>query len=412
MNRNEVEVVVIGAGAAGIAAARYLHDAGVDCLLVEARDRLGGRGWSVAAPDGATIDLGCGWLHSADRNEWTGIARAQGRVIDESTPPWARPALEIGFPRVQQLAFAQARNAFFARLEDLARQDADMPASAALEQGSPWNGLIRTSMGIIVGGELERISVRDFDNYADTEVNWRVAEGFGTVIAAHVATVPVALGCPMTHIDHSGKKLRIETARGTIVAEKAIVTLPTSVLAAMDTLFVPGLPAKIEAANNLPLGLDEKLYIALEQADEFEPESRVFGRIDRVTAAYHMRPLGKPMIEAYFGGTLAADLEKGGAAAFYDHAVSDLTALFGARFADRMKPIAVHAWGNDLFARGAYSFALPGYADCRQTLAAPIDNRLFFAGEACSQHDFSTAHGAYRSGISAAEQVLATRKSV
>ena len=410
MNWSEVEVVIIGGGAAGIAAAKHLHTAGVDCLLVEARERLGGRGFSVATPAG-TIDLGCGWLHSAERNPWTDIAARQGRTIDKSVPPWTKPALEVGFPLTEQRACGEARAAFFERLEALAHDEADLPASAALIPGERWNALIRTTMSIIAGGELEDMSSRDFDNYADTETNWRVAEGFGAVIAAHATGVPVALDCAVTRIDHAGKRIRVETARGVIEARQVIVTLPTSVLVAMEDLFFPALPGKIDAARGLPLGLDDKLYLALEHADEFERDSRVFGRTDRLTGAYHMRPSGLPMIEAYIGGKLAGDLERGGANAFFDFAVSELSALFGREFARRLRPIGGHAWGTDPYARGAYSFARPGYAGCRQVLAASVDGRLFFAGEACSKHDFSTAHGAFLTGIDAAQQALVHRKN-
>ncbi|MGB6756529.1 MAG: FAD-dependent oxidoreductase, partial [Xanthobacteraceae bacterium] len=118
-----------------------------------------------------------------------------------------------------------------------------------------------------------------------------------------------------------------------------------------------------------------------------------------------------PLIEGYFAGGLAADLEAGGDGAFFDFAVSELVGLFGSDFAHRLKPIKVHRWAHDPYALGSYSFALPGYADSRQILAAPVDNRLFFAGEACSAHDFSTAHGGYFTGVAAAEQVIALRRT-
>lgn len=410
MSKSETEVAIVGGGAAGIAAAKRLHEAGIDCLLIEARDRLGGRGFSIAAPGGATIDLGCGWLHSADVNPWSEIAYAQGRTIDKTPPPWTRAALDIGFPLDQQRAFTEALHAFYDRMEIVARQDTDAPVSAALAPGNKWNALIGSIGTYISGGEVERVSARDFDNYADTDVNWRVVEGYGTTIAAHADGVPCVLDCAVRRIDRSGKRLRIDTSRGAIDADKVIVTLPTSVMAKMEDLFAPALPEKIEAAHNLPLGLNDKLFIALEGADEFERDGRLFGRTDGATATYHLRPLGRPMIEAYFGGALAGDLEKGGAPAFYDFAVKELTGLLGNAFAARLKPITIHPWGTDPYAYGAYSFALVGKAHCRQVLAASVDDRLFFAGEACSEHDFSTAHGAYRTGISAAEQVIAARR--
>ncbi|MGA9196150.1 MAG: FAD-dependent oxidoreductase, partial [Pseudolabrys sp.] len=170
------------------------------------------------------------------------------------------------------------------------------------------------------------------------------------------------------------------------------------------------LPDKIEAARGLPLGLADKLFLSLDNAEEFEKDSRLFGATDRTaTATYHFRPFGHPQIEVYFGGRLAHDLEAAGESAFFDFALSELTRLFGSTFAQRVKPIHVHRWGNDPFANGSYSYALPGMAECRRKLAAAVDDRLFFAGEACSTADFSTAHGGWITGVVAAEQVIAAR---
>jgi monoamine oxidase len=185
----------------------------------------------------------------------------------------------------------------------------------------------------------------------------------------------------------------------------------SAILAESDELFAPSLPDKIQAAQNLPLGLADKLFLSLDHAEEFEKDSRLFGATDRTaTATYHLRPFGRPQIEAYFGGRLAADLESEGEDAFFRFAVSQLTGLLGTGFAQRVKPIRIHRWRADPFARGSYSYALPGMSERRAVLAAPVDNRIFFAGEACSRADFSTAHGGWTSGVAAAGQVLSARK--
>jgi monoamine oxidase len=199
-------------------------------------------------------------------------------------------------------------------------------------------------------------------------------------------------------------------ADGAIKADAAIVTLPSALLADETLSFIPLLPEKIAAAAGLPLGFADKLFLSLSGAEEFDRESRLFGRTDRsATGVYHFRPFGRPRIEAYFGGRLAAELEAAGEAAFADFAAAELVGLLGGDFARRVKPLALHRWGSDPFARGSYSYALPGRAECRDVLAAPVDDRLFFAGEACSRHDYSTAHGAFFSGVAAAEQAIATR---
>jgi monoamine oxidase len=411
---SDFETVVIGGGAAGIAAARRLHQAGVNCLIVEARPRLGGRAWTIADASGHPLDLGCGWLHSADRNPWVAVAEEQQRTIDKTRPPWARSALPYRFPEDEQHEFRKAQEDFFKRVGERARREPDVPAAALLAPECRWNNLIGAIGTYISGAELDRVSARDFDNYDDTGVNWRVVEGYGATIAACGAGLPAVLDCPVLRIDHQGKRLKIETPHGEMTASQAIVTLPTAVLADTGQLFAPALPDKTQAARGLPLGLADKLFLSLGDAEEFDKDSRLFGATDRsATATYHLRPFGRPQIEAYFGGRLAADLEAGGAAAFFDFAVSELTQQLGNDFARRVKPIHLHRWGADPFARGSYSYALPGMADCRATLAAPVDGRLFFAGEACSRGDFSTAHGGWITGVAAADQAIsALRKNV
>ncbi|HEX4408187.1 MAG TPA: NAD(P)/FAD-dependent oxidoreductase [Xanthobacteraceae bacterium] len=411
MAKSDVQVVVVGGGSAGVAAARHLHRAGVDCLLVEARSRLGGRAYTYVDTSGNALDLGCGWLHSADHNSWVEVAAEQGATIDKTPPPWSRTSLETGFPRADQDDFQRTMHEFYVRLERAAQNEPDVAASTMLDPASRWNGLINSIGTYITGMDLDRVSAKDFDRYEDTGVNWRVFKGYGTLIADAGAALPQMRDCAVRGIDHSGKRLRIETVKGAITADQAIVTIPTSVLAAESVAFTPALPDKIDAARGLPLGLDNKLFIALDRAEDFTAETRLFGRTDRKgTGGYHLRPFGRPMIEGYFGGGLAMELEAKGDDAFFDFAVSELVGLFGGDFARRLKPIAVHCWGRDPFALGSYSSALPGFADCRTTLATPIDDRLFFAGEACSPHYFSTAHGGYESGVTAAGQAIKARR--
>jgi monoamine oxidase len=410
MPGTDVEVVVVGGGAAGVAAARRLCDAGVDCLIVEARARLGGRAWTVTDASGFALDLGCGWLHSADRNPWVAVAQKQGASIDKTPPAWERPS-PVAFPRAEHDQYHEAMDRFFARLEQVAANEIDVPAAAALEPGCRWNGLINAISTYISGAEWDRVSAKDFDRYADSGVNWRVVEGLGSVVAAAGAKLPAMLDCPVHGVDHSGKRLRVETTRGAIAADQVIVTIPSTLLAKEQIKFTPALPKKTHAAQGLPLGLDDKLFMALDGAEEFERDTRVFAHTDRAaTAAYQFKPLGRPQIEAFFGGNLAAELEAGGDGAFFEFAVAELVGVFGSAFARRLKPIRIHRWGLDPFALGAYSYALPGYADCRATLAEPVDDRMFFAGEACSTHDFSTAHGGFNTGVAAADQVIAARR--
>lgn len=413
MTYRETDVVIVGGGAAGIAAARVLGDAGAAYLLLEARDRLGGRAWTVQDASGYALDMGCGWLHSADRNPWLEIAQNQGCVVDRTLPPWQRPSAHVGKSADSVEAFAVALARFRDEVESLPADAPDKAAAALLEPSNPSNALIDAVSTYYSGAELSKVSARDLARYEDNGVNWRLPEGYGRVIATHGYGLHVEVNCEAIRVDHGGRNVKVETNRGVFEAHAVIVTLPSRIIAERDNLFSPALPDKSEAASNLPLGLADKLFLSLEGAEEFEPDSRAFGAFDRTaTAAYQFRPFGRPLIEAYFGGDLAADLEKGGEPAFFAFASGELQALFGREFLKRIAPRPMHGWARDRWARGSYSYAKPGKADSREALAQPVNGRLFFAGEACSRADYSTAHGAYRTGVAAAVDALAALRQV
>jgi len=411
MGMADPEIVVIGAGAAGLAAARRLAASGLAVRVLEARGRVGGRA-STAVESGWPIDVGSGWLHSADENELAAIAAGRGLTIDRTPPPWRGQANHIGFSPADQEDFGVAMAGLFERLDAAGGAAAggaaaDQPGERCLDPGCRWNPLIEATSTYINGVELDGLSVHDFWNYRDTGVNWRVVEGYGTLIAGLGAGLDIIVDCAANLVDHGGADVRIATARGDLHARAVIVTVPTNVLVGGALEFRPALPDKTEAAAVLPLGLADKLFLRLDGAEEFPADSRVFGAIDRTaTGAYHMRPFGRPLIEGFFGGRLAHELEAAGEGAFAAFAIDQFAGLMGGAIRKRLHPLAASAWARDPHARGSYSHALPGHADARSRLAAPIDGRLFFAGEACSVHDFSTTHGAFRTGLAAAKAVI------
>jgi monoamine oxidase len=401
---HEVDVIVIGAGAAGVSAAHRLAPR-CSVKVLEARDRAGGRAWTVDH-SGVPLDLGCGWLHSADQNEWAEVATILGFAIDQTPPPWSRRSHQLNFSAADQAAFSDAWDRFDARVAEASRSLPDRPAAKLLEPAGRWNALLDALSTYINGVELERLSVHDFVRYRNTGVNWRVTKGYGALIQAFAAGLDIALQSPVTTIDHSGERIGVTTPHGTLTARAVVVTVPPTLIADETLRFTPALPDKVTAAAALPLGIADKVFLGVDNPDDFPVQTRLFGATDRTaTGSYHLRPFGAPMIEGYFGGELARELEAtNGFAAF---AIDQLAALLGGDMRKRLHPIAASAWQRDLYARGSYSYARIGCSDLRTVLAAPVDDRLFFAGEACSINDFSTAHGGYRTGFKAAEQVLA-----
>jgi monoamine oxidase len=199
----------------------------------------------------------------------------------------------------------------------------------------------------------------------------------------------------------------VETSQGTLTAGKVIVTVPTNLIADESIRFHPALPAKVAAARGLPLGLADKVMLALDQPDALPKDGNLRGATMRTAmGGFHLRPFGQPCIEGFFGGRFARELEDAGDGALAAQGIDEIVALLGNDFRRKLKPLSESRWAHDPFARGSYSHALPGHAGDRAVLAAPVDNRLFFAGEATSPNFFSTAHGARDSGERAAGEVL------
>ena len=232
-----------------------------------------------------------------------------------------------------------------------------------------------------------------------------MVEGYGTLVARHAAGVPTRLSTRASRIDHRGGTIRVETDAGTIETAAVVVALPTPVLARGDVAFDPRLPDKQAAADALPLGLADKIFLAVD-GPAFPPNAHLIGDPHSAcTASYRLSPFGEALVEVFVGGDCAEMLEResdAGAAAF---AIGELEALLGRDW--RFTPLARTRWRQDALIGGSYSHARVGAAGQRAVLAEPVDDRLFFAGEACSRQDFSTAHGAYETGVAAARALLA-----
>ena len=404
---SEAEVAVVGAGAAGVAAARRLVEAGISVAVLEARERAGGRAWTLEA-EGMPLDLGCEWLHSADRNVLVPLVERVGFNLCKESPDWTTRLRRGGESAAAEADWLREREAHYWAVHRAAAAAEDRPAAAVLRPGGRWNALLDAVSTWANAVELECISVKDNDRYQDTGLNWRVREGYGRLVAALAEGLPVAFGTAVSRIDHRGRALRLETGRGALGAARVIVTVPTAILAEERLAFDPPLPDKIAAAQGLPLGLADKLFLAFDGSlPGIDSDVHLVGStMRRETMSYQLRPFGRPLIRCFFGGRFAAALEREGVPAMAAWAADELAALFGAEIRRHLRPLAASLWRRDEFALGSYSYARPGEADARARLALPVEDRIFFAGEACSPNFFSTAHGAYETGIAAAEAAI------
>src|SRR4051812_568013 len=201
---SSVDIAIIGAGAAGLGAAHALRNSALDVIVLEARDRVGGRAHTIVPAPGIFFDLGCGWLHSADSNAFVEVARQLNFEIDKTRPPWREQSFDKGFPLAERQEFIAALDAFYDRAEHAAANGGDDTASHYLEPGNRWNPMIHAISTYVNGCELDRVSILDMAAYQDTGINWRVRRGYGALLAAWGAPCPLALNTEVTLIDHSG----------------------------------------------------------------------------------------------------------------------------------------------------------------------------------------------------------------
>lgn len=140
------------------------------------------RARTVSLPHDVIFDVGCGWLHSADKNPFVPIADRLGFAINKHRPPWQQQTFDAGFPRAEREEFIAAMNDFFERADE-ASEGVDSPASDFLIPGNRWNAQIDAVSTYINGCELDQVSIHDMAAYEDTEINWRVVKGYGALIA-------------------------------------------------------------------------------------------------------------------------------------------------------------------------------------------------------------------------------------
>jgi monoamine oxidase len=404
---SDVDVVIVGAGCAGLAAAKRLRTAGVTFQVVEAMDRIGGRAWTTTSDFGVPFDIGCAWLHAADRNPFFPEAQAAG---------WTLRHHDMG---LDHLWFGK-RRATAAEMEAETRAEAELAACIERHKGSSdrMSTVVEGCHALRVsatfagpmdfGADDDEISVTDYRSAAELDPNYFTREGYGALIHHWGADVPVSLGTPVRRIRWGGPGVEVETAKGTIRAKAVIVTVSTGVLAFEDIAFDPPLPeAHQEAIFDLPMGLLTKVplqvrgtRLGLKPFDDVLMERHA--RHDVYFLAF---PFDLDLMVGFVGGDFAWEMEAAGRAAAVDFMTDRLVDMFGSEARAAVSHGTMTNWGGERHVRGGYAAARPGKAHARAVLADPVAERIWFAGEALAGGLKQTAAGARLSGEAVAGRI-------
>lgn len=433
------DVIVVGAGLAGLTAGKQLRAAGRSFVILEATDRIGGRGHTDTTTFSVPLDLGGAWIHDLKTNPLTPIILGSGYTTNLTDGEaanhlffdhhFANAGEQARFERIveafeESLAVNLEHDRAAHEHLPVAEPEGD-PAAPGEASFEKLRDLVALNFGPLESAvELANSSTVDASQFLAGE-DVLLDRGFGTFIEEYGEDIRpmVQLGSPVTRIVRDDAGVTVETAKGQrLSARMALVTVSTGVLAAGKIKFEPALPVYKEAAiRGLPMGLLNKVLLEFSNSGVFprkgdKPVANAWllygGDLDRNDddMAIVFGPAGSSVAIGFFGGDRAWELEK-----LPDHGREKMIAITLAALSDMcgcdagraLVASRTTAWGSNEWTLGAYSAALPGQAAMRQKLAQPVDHQIFFAGEAC---DYSTYNGsfagAYNSALKSSHQMI------
>jgi monoamine oxidase len=404
----EVDVVIIGAGAAGIAAARRVAAANKRFALLEAGPRLGGRCATDSKIFGVPYDLGAHWIHNPDSNP---LAKAAAGFDVYAAPRTqtlrvgARPARDSELETFLAAVLRSHRG-----MSDLGKAKTDFPANRLLPKDLfDWQSTVEFMLGpYATGKDLGDISAFDMARAVERESEAFCRQGYGALLTKLGTGFGAQLSTPVEAILW-GNKLAVDTPKGNFIARAIIVTVSTGVLTSDKIEFIPPLPKRqFDAAAKLSLGSYD--HIALEMPGNplgLQKDDMVFERADGTkTAALLANVSGTDLHLVEVAGNFGRELSAQGEAAMVAFAGDWLASLFGSNAKRAIKRSHATRWNADPLTLGAMSAAAPGSADARKILMEPLGGRVWFAGEAVHETQWGTVNGAWESGTRAAEAAL------
>ncbi len=407
---DEVDVVIVGAGPAGIAAGKALQQARRSFVILEARERIGGRVFTDETL-GVPFEAGAFYIHWAERNPWAAIAsQLDVKTVDDRTLQGGFAVFDDGQPVSE--AERSSRRGAYRRISDvLSAYDHERDDSFAdlVRHQPPEIVMAAAGMALMsLGEDPERVSAADYDQL-DSGTDLAVPSGYGKLVARYGDGLPVRLSNPVTAIDWSGEGVSVATATaGTVKARAVIVTVPLGVLAHEDIFFAPALPDDTLAAiAGLRMGAMTKLALRVE-GDRLglSPFTQYFDQsAGHELINFEFWTFDQNVILATFGGDYARGVAGMGEAGAVDHVTERLLKLTGSALRDKIKAGRLAGWSEDPFAHGSYSLALPGHAKARDALFRPVGDRIWFAGEATAGPAAMTAGGAAITGMAAAQTI-------
>ena len=410
------DVVVIGAGAAGLSATAELMRRGISVSCIEGMNRIGGRCYTDMSTFGVPADHGAHWLHGHKQNEIAIFGKKHKDKFKIYKEP-DRSVVYDGKKRVNENKLWK----IYKKIEKFrTANSSDEPFMDLLPEKIKKNDWFDTAHKASMARDFgEFSSYDDSNNFYDPgwdSGNALCREGYGTLLAYYRKDVPVKLNTIVNEIKWGGQGVQVVTNKGTINAKACIVTVSAGVLKAEKIKFTPALPLRNqEALESVSMTVSNRVLMQLNKKflGKFKSDTNFYIKCDSngakspETIAYGLLKMSGTNV-CLFGisGQFSKDLENEGSEAMIDFVLNKLKSAWGSKFYEKyfIKAIAT-GWANNPFTLGGYSGGVPGKSRKRRDIKFPVGDRIFFAGEATAGA-FSTVHGANRSGIRAATDLF------
>jgi monoamine oxidase len=418
------DALVIGAGISGLTAARAFSNRGLKVIVLEARDRIGGRIWTDFST-GWPLDMGASWIHGVTGNPITKLARdfrldvlptntnLHWRWSSNGTISRNDDAIGEQFDDLMSAVDQVRERRQSANRPDVSLQEGIQEANAGRTLSEALNYAINANVEHDYGADIAQLSLYNYDQGAAfSGADVLFPRGYGQIPANIGLGQDVRLSHVVQRVERNAAGVTVITNKGTFAAPRAVITLPLGVLKTTTVQFAPALPArKTLAIRRLGSGVLNKCYLRFPR--QFWPtEPDLLGYISNQRGEWTewvnaQRYLGEPVLMGFNAGTFGNQLERQPDSAIVSSAMRALRSMFGNNVPDP-NGFKITRWASDPFSRGSYSYIAVGASgDDYDALAEPVDNQLFFAGEATSRDYAASVHGAYLSGLREAERMLA-----